>query len=376
MVIPDNTLLDMVAASSRAASWRFDLLDKGRQTIQTNLEVNRDAPPQLSVDTSRAMKRTLTGIQFTPGVLDNVNVIQDRVRLTMLLHDGTEWPQGIFLFSDVSVIVISSKQEMTGLTRIQVPTLNLVDQCLIVDQQLDKAIAFGPGTRITDAITLLLAALPIEFVVEPSGAVISATQEAVAWPAGTSRLRVVNELATMIGYHELFFDNDGVGQLHPMPNPETTAEVNTIDYPNAGRVYLGSTTLSTNLLSLPNRFVVLNTGAGPVPIYGLYDVPASAPFSAANYGYIRTHVEDIQGVNSNADAVVAARALARSWRFPYETIEFSGPPDPRHDHYNTLNYEGARYLEMGWTMPCQDGAAMRHSARRTYEAELDEVFAP
>lgn len=367
----DNALLDMQSVSQRASSWRFDLLDPGNNVVEPNLAVERDTPPTLGVDVSRASKKTLQGVQFIPGVLEEIDVIKNRMSVTMLLHDGTEWPQGVFLFSDVSAIVVSSMDD----TEIRVPVLNLVDQLLIVDQQLETAVAYGPGKRITDAITELLSELPIAFVVDASGAVISATQEAVAWPAGTSRLRVINELAAMIGYHELFFDNFGVAQLHLMPNPETATVDQIIDYPAGGRTYLGLTTRSTNLLALPNRFVVVNNGATQAAVSGVYDVPASAPHSAANRGYVRSQVELMQGLNTNTDAVTAARALARNWKYPYETVEFSGPPDPRHDHYDVVNYEGVRYLELAWSMSCRDGAAMRHSIRRTYEAEPGEVLA-
>jgi len=367
-----DVLLDMLAVSQRAASWRFDLLDQSRQVIQASLQVNRDQPPQLSVDTSKATKRTLTGLQLTPDVINDIDVIQDRLGLTMLFHDGTEKPQGVFLFSEVTAVILSSMDD----TVLSVPALNLVDQSLIVDQQTDRTIAYSPGKRITDAIIELLSELPIQFVVDSSGAVISSSQEAIAWPAGTSRLRIVNELAAMIGYHELYFDNAGVAQLHLMPNPETAAEDVVIDYPMGGRTYLGLTTKTTNLLDLPNRFVVVNNGATQASVYGVYDIPDSAPHSAANRGYVRAHVEQMQGIDTNDDAALAARALARSWQFPYETVQFSGPPDPRHDTYNVIDYEGTRYLELSWSMTCRDGMPMQHNVRRTYEAEPGEVFSP
>lgn len=371
-----SELLDLVAVSQRAATWRFDLVDSNRQVIERNLAVSKSQVPTISVDVSRAMKRTLSGIQLTPGVLDDINIIKDRLAVTMVLHDGTEWPQGVFMFSDVSKVILSSFMVDGQLERLEVPSLNMVDQCLIVDQQLDHAVAFGPGTVITTAITSLLMELPIEFEVDPAGAVISATQEAVAWPAGTSRLKAINDLAAMVGYHELFFDNTGKGQLHLMPNPNTAPDSAVVHYPVGGRTYIGRTTLSTNLLDLPNRFVVVNTGAGTTSVSGTYDIPASAPHSAANFGFYKAHVEGIQGVNTNTDARLAAQSMARSWQYAYETLEFAGPPDPRHDHYDVLDYEGDRYLELAWSMQCQDGSPMSHSARRTYEAVEGEVFAP
>lgn len=371
MSIPSNALLDMQAVSQRAASWQFDLLDQGRQVIGENLEIDREQVPTLTVDTSRSIKRTLTGIRLNPGLLDEIDIIKNRIRVTMVLGDESRWNQGIFMFSQVSQAIISSFGPGDRLT---IPALNCVDQLQIVDQAVDYSIAYGPGKVITDAITELLSELPIEFDVTPSGTVVAVGMEAIAWPAGTSRLRIVNELATMIGYHDLFFDNNGTGQCHPMPDPEAQDDNQVINYPIGSRAYLGTALQSTNLLELPNRFIVINTGANQTTVVGIYDVPASAPHSFENRGYRRTHVEQIQGVDTAADARVAARALARSWRFPFETFEFSGPPDPRHDHYSVFEWEGTRYLELNHSMPCQDGANHRHVGRRTYEAGAGEVF--
>jgi len=351
-------LLELVNVTRRQATWRFLLLDPGLKPLG-ELEVDRTSPPSLSVDTSRAVKRTCSGVTLTPGEIADIDVIGERVSITMVLEDGSEWPQGVFLFSDVSKFVFTQG--------VEIGALNLVDQLLIVDQQLDQSFVMRPGDSITDGIIDLLVPLPVTVVIDPSGAVVSPAQEAISWPAGTSRLRVINELATQIGYHELFFDNDGVGQLHLMPNPDSTPDADVLSYPVGRRTFFGTVTRSTNLLELPNRFVVVNNGATDVPIFGLYDVPDSAPHSATNRGFVISHVEQLQGINTNEDAERAAVSLARSWRWAFETVEFAGPPDPRHDTYTTVDFDGTRYLELGWSLTLREGTEMRHQLRRTYE---------
>lgn len=353
-----TALLDFTSVTRRAASWRFLLLDTALKPLG-ELEVDRGNPPTLSTDTSRAVKRSCSNVTFMPGAIADVDVIRDRVSVTMVLEDGSEWPQGVFLFSDVSRFVFTAG--------IEIGAVNLVDQLLIVDQQLDQSFALRPGDSITDGIIDLLVPLPVTVVVDPSSAVVSSAQEAISWPAGTSRLRVINELATQVGYHELFFDNDGIGQLHLMPNPESAPDAVVLSYPVGRRTYFGTVTRSTDLLELPNRFVVVNNGATDVPIFGLYDVPDSAPHSAVNRGFVISHVEQLQGIDTAADAQRAALSLARAWRWAYETVEFVGPPDPRHDTYDVVDFEGTRYLEIGWSLPLQEGADMRHHVRRTYE---------
>jgi hypothetical protein len=355
---PDSIALLDLDVSQRQCTWRFNRVDQGLRDLGP-LGVERFQAPTLSVDTSRAVKRTLTGLRLLPNALNDVNVIEERLKLTMILQDGTEWTQGVFLYSDVSRFVVSAGIESSA--------LSLVDQLLIVDQQTDTTVSFGPGTSITSAIDTLLADLPISFEMDSSPAAINPSAEAISWPAGTSRLQIVNELATMAGFHDLFFDNDGIGQLHNMPNPELVDEQDVIHYPLGSRTYRGTVTRSTNLLKLPNRFVVVNNGATSTAVFGKYDVPPDAPHSFSHRGFRITEVEDQQGVATNEDAFAAAQALARQWRFPYETVEFTGSPDPRHDTYDVIDFEGDRFLELSWSMPLVEGGGMRHVIRRTYE---------
>jgi hypothetical protein len=296
-----------------------------------------------------------------PNEISEIDVVRWSVKLVMILSDGTEWPQGTFRWADVSRPVVSSKDGFVLIGGI----CSLVDQLMIVDQQLDRSVSYPPGTNITTAIAGLLAELPITFNVLSSSAVISPEAEAIAWNIGTSRLKVVNDLASMIGYHDLYFDNLGVGQLAPMPDPLVVSGT-VLQYPAGQRTFFGTATRSTNLLDLPNRFVVVNNGATQVPVYGEYDIPFDAPHSYENRGFFVTHVEQFQGLASNADAQYAAEALGRQWRFPFETVEFSGPPDPRHDHYNIVNFEGDQFLELSHSMSLRDGSDHRHVLRRTY----------
>lgn len=374
-------LLDLThGVAQRASTWRFELLDRDLQVID-ELEVDRDQPPTLRVDTGRSVKRTLDGLDLDTDVIDLVDPIAHRLRVSMILEDETTWPQGIFLFSDASRVAVS--------LGIEVGSFNLVDQTLIVDQQASWSTSMGPGDVITDGIIQQLDLFPISYEIVESGAIVTPEQETLNWAAGTSRLQIINDLCKMIGYHELYFDHEGLARVGPMPNPETTPHEETLMYPiEQGRVYLGSIVRSNDLLELPNRFTVVNTGANQQSVWGVYDIPASAPHSAANRGFIVTHVEQVQGIETNQQAYDAARALARESRFAYETVEFSGPPDPRHDTYDVVHFEQEHFdplappdvdprrehfLETSWSYQLRDGAEMKHVLRRTYEAEAEDV---
>lgn len=357
--------LDLVNRSQRQATWSFTLEDHEGSSLG-DLLVDRDTPPTLSTDTSRAAKRTLQRVSLPPGVIHDVDVVRDRLRLRMIVDDGTVWDKGLYLFT-------ASTHEALGAPLVtahdqHVANVDLVDQTMIVDQPTDRSFTARPSTVLTTFLGQVLAGLPVVVNVVPSGQQVG--PEAIVWPIGTNRLRIVNEVAAMLGYHELYFDDAGVGQLGPMPDPLTTDAMDVINFSAIPRVYRPSFTFSDDLLDLPNRFVVVGSGASETPAVGRYSLPASVPHSAANRGFTITHVEQMQGVETNFQAALVAIAISRQYRFASETADFNGPPDPRHDHYNTLEVEGVRYLEVAWSQSLQEGAPMRHTARRTYTADV------
>lgn len=359
----DTSALDLFDRSQRQATWRFTLTNQEGEALG-ELPVDRDSPPTIAVDTGRAAKRTLQRVNLPPGVIHGVDVLRDRLRVDMLFPDGTIWPQGLYLFT-------ASTHEALGAPLVtahdqHVAHLDLVDQTLVVDQLTDRSYTARPLTVLTTFLGTVLAGLPVTVNVAASGDRVG--PEAITWPAGTNRLRIVNEVAAMLGYHELYFDNAGVGQLGLMPDPLVTDPADVLNYSTTPRVFRPSFTFSDDLLDLPNRFVVIGSGASQTPAVGRYNLPASVPHSAANRGFVVTYSEQLQGIESTLQAFFAAVALSRQYRFAHETVDFTSPPDPRHDHYDTLELEGVRYLEVAWSMTLREGAPMRHTARRTYEA--------
>jgi hypothetical protein len=352
------SLLDLDASVSRRQStWLFELIDQDLMNPREVL-VNRLNPPTMRVDTSRPTKRTLEGVQFPPVSVQQVDLIKDRMRVSMLTEDGERHPQGVFMFADQTLTRLTAEMESGD--------LSLSDQCLIVDQDLGQSYTVRPGDSIVGAIRGLLDPLPITYTVGVSGATVTPEQEAISWDSGANRLTAVNELAQMIGFHELYFDNTGVGRVDAMPNPEAIAPEMVLSHPFS--TYLGSLSRSNTLLKLPNRFVVVNSGASQTAVYGVYDLPNSAPHSITNRGgFVIPKVISLQGIDTPEQAVEAARAEARKGQYAYEVQEFLTAPDPRHDHYNVMDIDQVRNLEIAWSMVLAEGEGMRHQVRRTYE---------
>lgn len=353
--IVDDSFLDAGQRVIRTSTFRYDLVSQSGDFIRT-LDVARSSPPTLGVDIGQPMKRTLRGAVLPFSELDDIDVIKNRVDLVMIIN-GVDHQLGRYLFTSPSEEALTAPLLSSDGS---IAHLDFVDELLIVDQATTTSYTLVPGASITNFLVSFLGTLPATFNVVPSGQVVGA--EALTWPPATSGLAIVNQLATMLGYTDLYFDNYHVGQLRPMPDPLVDAVSFTVD----GVITRPSFTRENALLDVPNRFIVVGSGSTSTPIVGVYDVPPDAPHSYANRGFYVTYSETQQGIQNQTQAGIAAAALGRQRSFAFDTVSFATPIDPRHDHYNVLELERTRYLETSWSYSLIEGAQMHHTARRTY----------
>lgn len=347
---------------TRVDRFRFDVLDRDLTVIGA-LDVRSDQPPVIENNRNRPIKRTLT-LTPPPGVLDDLDLFADRIRPVMITPDGTEHPMGVFLFADLSQL-----RQTYGLVP-QPGGVMLVDQSLILDQPLPESIYCAGGACIAITLDGLFADAGIpsyEIELTYGGTFNGGT---ILFPPGSSRLQAMNELAANAGAYSVFFDNDGVGRVRPVPDLDTP----TRSYVDGRNIVAGSIIETNDTLSAPNRFIVLS-GDGvstDEPVVGVYDVPASAPHSAENRGYVVATVIQAQGIGNTVDADRRARVEAdRS--VGYEWVSFSSPVDPRHDTYDVVDFRGATYREQGWSITCQAGIPMTHELRRSYTGSTEDT---
>jgi hypothetical protein len=345
-------LLDLPAfVGQRSMSFRFDLIHGQTGVHRGSLTPLRGSTPSLSHDITATIVRRVSGL--TLGVADaaRVNPLTDRIAISMILGDGAvTYPLGRYLIADTVEVVRSG-----GSTA----TLTLYDEMFIVDQELETG--FGADGQLVDqAVTRLLNGLPIgEVQVDPSG-----QRSVSAWSPGTSRAMALRDLSRQGDYFLPWFDHRGVLRLKRAFEPAGQAP--TIDLDGSRRVIRGSVTRLSDLLTAPNRWVVVSNdpGSDAAPVVGTYDVPAEAPHSIEQRGFVLPKVVEAQ-LRSQAQATVYARTLGIQQTI-YESVELSTPPDPRHDGYDVVRWDGRLWLETGWTMALAPGGEMRHALRRAY----------
>jgi hypothetical protein len=317
-------------------------------------------PPTLQHDTTRAIVRQLSGLAL--GVVDTaaVDTIRHRVVLTMSAG-GVSYPLGRYMFSGNTRALYSSGT-LSGLT--------LLDEAFIVDQPVTAAFPFNrqPGAQ-RNCGALVTQLLGTNF--PGIGLRLAGTPYATAnsWSFGTSGMQIVQDLAKWGDYFPAWMGNDGLMHLIRSFDPATALP--DFDWDRYPHVIADTVTLTDNLLTAPNRFVVVgnsmnrSTTAIVAPVVGRYDVPATAPHSIQNRGFVVPFIQQIQLDNpAQAQAVATAYGIRNT---VYQTTVATTALDPRHDSWNVIRWQGVNWLELGWTMTLDGAGTMTHTMRKTYQ---------
>lgn len=343
-----TTTLDLTeGVGQRSASYTFQLVDAVSGELLGYVHPIRD-DATLTHDTGRTIKRDLR-VQLAVSDTAAVNPLTDRLIPTMTIA-GITYPLGRYMFTD-QTLAVSTGGDRSGNV--------LLDEMHLVDQQISEGFAPVLGGTVQSTVLDLLAGLPLVGIdVEPSP-----YQAVGAWPPGTTRGQILDALATQGDYMTPWLDHHGVFRMVRTVDPDTAAA--SIDLDAAG-VIRDTIQASSDLLSAPNRFVVVGNGSDALaaPIVGIYDVPPSAPYSIAQRGFAIPTTINMQ-VATIGQATAAARNLGiRASVFRHTDLDT--PPDPRHDGYDVLVWQGVNWLELAWSMTLREGANMSHTLRRSF----------
>jgi hypothetical protein len=355
--------LDLTAGiGQRSSTFRFDLVNGATGRLIRTLTPVASRPPTLSHDTTRVIKRQLTGLFLGVDDTAAVNELTDRLALYMMIG-GVDYPLGRYVFTDFSKYVRQNGDLANAV---------LMDEMLIVDQQIEVGFSakIQPVSStlttlnepVDSMIRRLLANLPITFTLESSP-----FSSAGSWSVGTNRGSIVEALALDGDYFSPWFGNDR--EMHFIRSFDPAVVPVTFDFDEGNSVYSADIIASNDLLNAPNRYIVVSNGASSaassaVPITGLYDVPASAPYSSFNRGFVIPRVTSIPVETNGQAAALAANLGQRNTVF--ERMSLNTAIDPRHDAYDVIRWLGENWLELAWAFTCVEGSPMRHILRKTY----------
>jgi len=344
----NDPLIDLSdGVGQQAVSFRFNLIDGVTGGPLAELTPIRNASLNHSISqTTKRRLRMALGVEDTE-LIDPVN---NRVDLTMLLSDGSEWPLGRYVFMD-----FPKQQFSSG----DVAVAQLVDEMVTIDQQITTSINAVRKTA-TQVILEVLADFSYQLQIEASDFF-----QDQAWGPGAGRGQILEALALTGDYFSPWFGNDGALHFIRSFNAATAAPNFNFDVGN--QVLMAGITDNNDALIAANRFLVIGnstTGLGASAVQGVADVPASAPHSLQNRGFVVPSVVNLPVTNSTQAAAVARNLALRQQ--VAETVSLSTALDPRHDSYDVIVWQGQKWLEIAWSMSLVAGGTMSHTLRKVY----------
>jgi hypothetical protein len=317
----------------------------------------------LAANGGKTITRTLA---FDLGEDDSAAVDFDSERVHVaMVAGGITWPLGRYLFTDhvQQDYADPDTDEPRSLTSCQ-----MGDSMTMVDTELESGFTCDDEAPRA-AVERLLAPFGFTMIIEDSPHLI-----ANSWMAGTSRKQVLEAIAELGGYLAPWFDHEGAFRMVRLFDPSEGAPV--FDFDASRSVYADSVTRAGDSLTRPNRIIIVSNSAAstggdgaavdPGPLMAFCDVPSTAPHSIQRIGFVRPKVLERQ-VDSLAQAQSVADLLCLTQTVA-ETLTCATAIDPRHDAWQTVDFEGRRWLEYAWSMELEAGAEQQHQLQRSYPA--------
>ncbi len=359
-ILPTFTTVQLLelAIPQRREAVRFEVVDPFRRALFP-IHPDRGSTITVANNANATIKRTLQGLRLIPEEAELINPVAHRLRAIWQLENGAEFPLGIFMFGDANRLRASYGRSFAA---------TMFDQTFILDQGRRSSFSLGAGVRVTDALRQLVEEvnLPTERIVE----VPTVLSNPLAWPAGTTRLRIMNDLCAIASMYSVYFSNEGVPVCRPVPDLEiANAQLHyTLD--QRSRVLLDTVVESDDLWQAANVYVVVSTSANEQEVSGSYEIPEANPLSVKSRGYEVVKVIDTPGVETAEEAAERAKAAALQDPATYRHVEFEAVPDPRHDTFDVVSFDDVLYREQSWSLVCKPGGPHKHSLRR-----VDQVTA-
>lgn len=342
-----DSLLDLDPwVGQRSATFRFRRFNSVTGIYQDDITPLRGAT--LTHDTTKTIKRQLN---LSLGVEDTaaINTIQDRIDVFMVFPNGSSYPLGRYMFTD------SSRQKYVNG---KLSNVVLSDEMFKIDQPITAGIT-GNSRTAESLIKFALAGQNVEYRLATSG-----FQVTTNWGIGSNLGSILESVATVGDYFSPWYGNDTL--LHFIRSFDPATQICDFDFDNSNKVVQGTIIESDNLLTAPNRFIVISNAANDSTqaAFGSYDIPNNAPHSVRNRGFVIADVRTLQVPDSKTCAIVAKNIGIQNTVF--EVVNLTTAPDPRHDSYNVIRWQGANWLELGWSMALVEGGTMSHRLRKSY----------
>ena len=282
-----------------ADGWRFELVSRIGQTIGTLEGVLPGASVSGNVNAEIRWAGSLD-VYGDPGVDWN----KVRVRPVRHWDDGAqsgETPYGLYVVKPAEAV-----EDSTG----TVTKLDLLDRTIVVSEdRVTGTFTVPAGRNIVGAVAEIIGSTG------ESGVALTPTEDVtrtdLVWEPGTTKLRIINDLAEHAGYFALWADHRGQFRFEPYTPPQDRPVVVRFR-PGEHATFLPDVGWKSEA-TVHNRVVCVSqeTGEGPAMIATAENENPASPYSFQAQGRWVTRFE--QGVEAASQAVLnqhAQRLLA------------------------------------------------------------------
>lgn len=361
-----NQIIDVLHGryGPRVVKYRYDLLSYDEKKIG---EIDTVESGEVQMTKDAEIKRTGKYRILDKGDID---WLSDRIQPFYMLRmpdlNWVQWSLGIFLPSSPM-----RQDKRKNIYR----DIEAYDGLIILKQdRLDYRPYFAKGTKYIDAVKSVLSGANIAKInIEDCQDTLQTDRE--DWNPGTDRLKIINDLLKEIVFTDLWVDEWGYYTAKKNITPDDRAEEYT--YKDDGKsIILPGVEEEIDFFDTPNSWMVnVSNPELESALSSTYtnDNPNSLTSTVSRKRPISAEPETLNYISSQdaLDEYVKLKAFKDSQI--YGTTVFNSAVVPFHSFDDVLELDYSplkikdKYEEVGWTMPLQRGAKMRHEVRRVVQ---------
>jgi len=308
-----------VLYGDRSTTYRWEVLQHGANgTDQLVGTLDGVSDGQLSWTLNAAVKGSggasvadLTAAQ--PGFMKigDVQLASVRLRPVCVIAGLPDNPLGVFLVANAK-----ESWEDTGRTW----QLELLDKCTVPDQDaVEQSFAVPAGTLILQQVKTILTGCGEAISIDATNTLVTSSN--MMWEAGTSKLKIINDLLDVANYNALWMDGQGNFQATPRVLPaDRPINYEVLNIPREltdgeQSIYRPTWERQRDSFDVPNKVISIQAadGADVQALTGTWtNTDPSSPYSYPTRGRWITHVTDGVDCPEGTDPEIIAFLQKRS----------------------------------------------------------------
>lgn len=347
---------DILAMSGRENTYIFTLLDKN-ENVKVQ-KVNNIKSFTLTYNSLSTLKATLTLDMHDDSQYDFTN---DRIKITMVVDVRGyhyEFPMGIYLIKSPEVEGNGNTTSLLGDKR----NVTMYSKLLIYDEdKITSDLTIPAGTNIVNKVKSIL---DTDMIKLDTNSKVTTSNK--IYKMGTSKIEIINDLLSSMGYNSLSVDGEGYfysnEYILPDNRPiefEYTDEKNQCTYP----MYNESLDLPSCFNVFPASCIIDNQCVN----YTYVNSSNYSPISTVNRGRsICADPQEFQDCTSRADLINRVMAWAGDNSYKYHKCTFKTFINPLHGYLNCIHFKNAKAnmkaIETQWVIDSANDS-MEHTIR-------------